>query len=64
MVLHIQTTDEAVNDVLALIRTLADEKIKAGFVRTEKTASSEKIYSDPYVRKRKRVKTDVGYKDA
>jgi len=56
LVLHIQTTDAAVDDFLALIRTLAEEKEKAGFKRlangTHKDAPvGQGVYSDPYVRK-------------
>lgn len=32
LVVHIQTTPEAVDDLLALLQTMADEKKTAGFV--------------------------------
>ncbi|KAF9055494.1 hypothetical protein BDZ89DRAFT_1056072 [Hymenopellis radicata] len=45
LVVHLQTTESAVDDLLAVIRNLADEKRKAGFVRqTPTTNGSAKIY--------------------
>lgn len=35
LVVHIQNTDETIDDFLALMKELAEEKIKAGFVRPE-----------------------------
>ncbi|EIM92761.1 uncharacterized protein STEHIDRAFT_117731 [Stereum hirsutum FP-91666 SS1] len=35
LVVHIQNTDETIDDFLALMKELAEEKIKAGFVRSE-----------------------------
>ena len=32
LVVHIQTSTQAVEDLISLIRVLADEKVKAGFV--------------------------------
>ena len=32
LVIHIQTSTQAVEDLINLIRVLADEKVKAGFV--------------------------------
>ena len=40
LVVHIQTSDAAVDDLLALIRRLADEKKAAGFVYSEATNGS------------------------
>ncbi|KAF7965649.1 hypothetical protein HWV62_42410 [Athelia sp. TMB] len=64
LVVHIQTTDEAVDDFLDLISTLAEEKVKAGFKRVENGTKNHKdapigtgIYQDPYVRKK--VKADA-----
>ncbi|KAJ7597670.1 pyridoxal phosphate-dependent transferase [Mycena floridula] len=48
LVVHIQTTDAAVDDFLALIQQLADEKEKAGFVKSQQTTRKLK---DIYVRR-------------
>lgn len=33
MVVHIQTSETAIDDFLNLVRTIAEEKLQAGFVR-------------------------------
>ncbi|KIY51395.1 hypothetical protein FISHEDRAFT_64372 [Fistulina hepatica ATCC 64428] len=48
LVVHLQTTDEAVDDLLAVIRTLAEEKKQAGFVRPAVIPPRE---GDIYVRR-------------
>jgi threonine aldolase len=40
LVVHIQTSEAAVDDLLALVRRLAEEKKAAGFVPSETTNSS------------------------
>ncbi|KZP32203.1 threonine aldolase [Athelia psychrophila] len=62
VVVHIQTSDGAVDDFLALIRTLAEEKEKAGFKRLANGTNTDApvgqgAYQDPYVRKA--VKADA-----
>jgi threonine aldolase len=49
LVVHIQTSVEAVNDFLSLIREIAEEKKKAGFVKPEKTSTNG--VRDIYVRR-------------
>ena len=46
LVVHIQTSDAAVDDLLDLVRTLAEEKKAAGFVPAEATTNgtSSNIY--------------------
>lgn len=51
MIVHIQTSEEAVNDVLNLIRQLALEKQRTGFVYQKTPGATKKRYTDPYVRK-------------
>jgi len=51
MVVHIQTSQDAVNDFLDLVRQLAAEKQQTGFVPEQKSFWSEGIYKDPYIRK-------------
>ena len=54
LVIHIQTTPEAVDDLLALVRTLANEKRAAGFVPPEKKSEvtgPTSIYKEVFVRK-------------
>jgi len=50
LVVHIQTTEEAVDDLLAAIRELAEEKKAAGFVPQTNGARSNGAYKDIYVR--------------
>ncbi|KAL0950878.1 hypothetical protein HGRIS_007637 [Hohenbuehelia grisea] len=50
LVLHIQTSEEAVNDFLALIRQLAEEKKKAGFA-PQPVEENRQAYKDVYVRR-------------
>jgi threonine aldolase len=50
LVIHIQTTESAVDDFLAVIRGLAEEKKKEGFVRPE-TSQQNGVYQDVYVRR-------------
>jgi threonine aldolase len=47
--MHIQTSEEAVNDLLKIIRELAEEKKAAGFVR-EVAKEGNGGYRDVYVR--------------
>jgi len=50
LVLHIQTSPKAIEDLLALIRTLAEEKKKAGFTPSQENSaitSATKIYVRP-----------------
>ncbi|THH19712.1 hypothetical protein EW146_g1479 [Bondarzewia mesenterica] len=54
LVVHIQTTEQAVDDFLALIRTLAEEKRKAGFVRPESKPQTNGRPKDIYVRPQKK----------
>ena len=49
---HIQTAPEAVDDFVALISTLAEEKREAGFVY-QPPAEPVKFWDDPYVRPRR-----------
>ena len=47
LVVHIQTTEKAISDLLGVIRSLAEEKRAAGFVRSiEKTGHHS--YKDMY----------------
>jgi len=48
LVVHIQTSDSAVDDVLAVVRTLAEEKKAAGFVKPE---LANIVIKDVYVRR-------------
>nr|VWO96628.1 Alanine racemase TOXG (EC [Ganoderma boninense] len=55
LVVHIQTSPQAVDDLLGVIRKLAEEKKAAGFVAPERTAyPNGRPYSSVYV-KRQRV---------
>ncbi|KAF8078357.1 pyridoxal phosphate-dependent transferase [Lyophyllum atratum] len=49
LVVHIQTTDAAVDDFLTMVREMAEEKKQAGFVRPETIKTNG--YKDPYVRR-------------
>jgi threonine aldolase len=49
LVVHIQTSDSAVDDFLAVVRTLAEEKKAAGFVKPEEGANG--VIKDVYVRR-------------
>jgi len=49
LVVHIQTSEAAVDDFLGVIRDLAEEKKKAGFVRPEKKLNG--VIKDVYVRR-------------
>jgi threonine aldolase len=51
MVVHIQTSDDAVDDFLQLIRELAAEKQWAGVVPKQTSYQANGIYKDPYIRK-------------
>jgi threonine aldolase len=51
MVVHIQTSEDAVDDFLDLIRQLAAEKQRAGFVPQQKSYGAERVYKDPYIRR-------------
>jgi threonine aldolase len=49
LVVHLQTAPEAIDEVLAVIQKLADEKCAAGFVPSEKTvkrSTTSNIYQD------------------
>jgi len=50
LVVHIQTSESAVEDLLSIIRELADEKKKAGWVRPSNGVNSTEI-KDVYVRR-------------
>ena len=56
MVVHIQTSETAIDDFLNLIRTIAEEKRQAGFVRKSPAAGQQHVWRDPYVR-RSSIKT-------
>ncbi|KAJ7492844.1 pyridoxal phosphate-dependent transferase [Mycena latifolia] len=51
LVVHIQTSESAVEDFLSVVRQLAEEKKAAGFVKPEPTANGKNIYKDIYVRR-------------
>jgi threonine aldolase len=51
MVVHFQTSEDAVNDFLDLVRQLAIEKQQAGVVPQQKSFWAEGKYKDPYIRK-------------
>jgi hypothetical protein len=50
---HIQTAPEAIDDFVALINTLAEEKKKSGFVY-QPPANPAKFRDDPYIRQKPR----------
>ena len=51
LVVHVQTSPQAVEDLLALIRKLAEEKKAAGFVAPEKKSTPNgRSYSSVYVK--------------
>ena len=50
LVVHIQTTEKAVDDLLEVVRSLAAEKIAAGFVKAETNGKVNGAYKDIYVR--------------
>lgn len=49
LVIHIQTSNAAVDDFLEVVRKLAEEKRKAGFVKPENQPN--KAFKDVYVRR-------------
>lgn len=49
IVIHIQTSDAAVDDFLELVRQLSEEKQKAGFVKPERQPNG--AFKDVYVRR-------------
>lgn len=49
LVIHIQTSDAAVDDFLDVVRQLAEEKRKAGFVKPEGQPNG--AFKDVYVRR-------------
>lgn len=49
LIVHIQTTEEAVDDLLALVRQIAKEKEEAGFVKPEKHVNG--VVRDFYTQK-------------
>ena len=51
--MHIQTAPEAVDDFIALINILAEEKSKSGFVY-QPPAVPVKYSDDPYIRQKRR----------
>lgn len=53
LVVHIQTSPEAVDDLLALVQQLAEEKKAAGFVRPEAHVNGNGATKNMYVRVRK-----------
>lgn len=48
---HIQTTPEAIDDLITLINTLAEEKRKLGFVY-QPPSGPAKFRDDPYIRQK------------
>jgi threonine aldolase len=48
-VVHIQTSESAIDDFLAVVRELAEEKKKAGFVKPPPQQNG--VYKDVYVRR-------------
>ena len=58
--MHIQTSEEAVEDLLTLIRAMAEEKQQAGFV-TEEQPHSPNTFKDVYVRAKKKVFNGEAY---
>ncbi|KAI0374394.1 hypothetical protein BV20DRAFT_961545 [Pilatotrama ljubarskyi] len=50
LVVHIQTAPQAVDDFLALVRQLAEEKKAAGFVKPEKPLTNGKAFKNAYVK--------------
>ncbi|KII93435.1 hypothetical protein PLICRDRAFT_101118 [Plicaturopsis crispa FD-325 SS-3] len=55
LTLHIETSKEAVDDLLAVIRELAEEKKKAGWVRPQSKPKTNGLYKDVYVRSTKKA---------
>ena len=54
LVVHIQTSPQAVEDFLSVVRKLAEEKKAAGFVRPEKkTYPNGRPYSSVYVKSKR-----------
>jgi threonine aldolase len=51
LVVHIQTTERAVDDLLGVMRILVEEKRAAGFVRPAKSGENGS-HKDMYVRKK------------
>jgi threonine aldolase len=49
LVVHIQTSESAVEDFLSVVRQLAEEKKAAGFVKPQPTANGG--HKDIYVRR-------------
>ncbi|KAI0314979.1 pyridoxal phosphate-dependent transferase [Amylostereum chailletii] len=52
LVVHIQTTKQAVDDFLGVVRTLAEEKKAAGFIAPEPKSQGNGKYKDIYVRRK------------
>ncbi len=50
--LHIQTAEQAVDDLLGVLRDLAQEKKAAGFVKPAAKAENRTSYKDQYVRRK------------
>ncbi|KAI9066633.1 hypothetical protein FKP32DRAFT_1589330 [Trametes sanguinea] len=50
LVVHIQTSPKAVEDLLALVRQLAEEKKAAGFVKPETPLTNGKTHKNMYVK--------------
>lgn len=50
LVVHIQTSPQVVDDLLALIRELAEEKKAAGFVKSETPLTNGKAPKNMYVK--------------
>ncbi|KAJ7783539.1 pyridoxal phosphate-dependent transferase [Mycena maculata] len=51
LVLHIQTSESAVQDFLSVVGKLAKEKKAAGFAKPEPPANGKSVYKDIYVRR-------------
>ncbi|KAJ7275266.1 pyridoxal phosphate-dependent transferase [Mycena haematopus] len=51
LVIHIQTSQSAVDDFLSIVRELAEEKKAAGFVKPPPAVNGTNVYKDIYVRR-------------
>ncbi|KAF8640347.1 hypothetical protein AX17_000019 [Amanita inopinata Kibby_2008] len=59
IVVHIQTTEEAVNDLLDLIRQMAEEKKAAGFVRQQTGQTNGNAFRNVLLRRRSKNKANT-----
>ena len=51
LVVHVQTSPQAVDDLLALLRTLAEEKKAAGFVPNSQANGTNGTFKEAYARR-------------